>query len=307
VRTADLVERLLRHLGEIGGGRCSITEATIEAEQDPAVREILVGLLILHEDLELAERRRAQIDAQRHEADQQREVALEDARIAVAARDEFLSVASHELRTPITTLSLQLELLLRLLRTNQLDPSALSQGVEMAHRQGQRLQQLVGNLLDVSRLTAGPVAKRHAGVDLVAIVRDVITRLDLFIRKSGSDITLTADVEVRGCWDPSRLDQVAGNLLTNAIKYGGGRPIAVVVEGRPGIARLSVQDEGIGLSVADQERIFWRFERAVSSQDYAGLGLGLWICRQIVLEHHGRITVDSQLGKGSTFTVELPR
>ena len=111
----------------------------------------------------------------------------------------------------------------------------------------------------------------------------------------------------RGKWDRLRLDQIVTNLLSNAMKYGSGEPIEVAMTGTPEAVRLEVRDHGIGIAPEHQSRIFDRFERAVSGRHYGGLGLGLWIVRQILDALGGSIRVRSAPGEGSTFTVELPR
>jgi len=124
--------------------------------------------------------------------------------------------------------------------------------------------------------------------------------------QAGSPLRLDAPGPVLGTWDPGRLEQIAEALLANALKYGRGRPIDVRVESDGTTARLVVRDGGIGIAPEDQARIFERFERAAPARNYGGLGLGLWIVRQVVGAHGGRIRVDSKPGEGSPFTVELP-
>lgn len=232
-------------------------------------------------------------------------VALENARLfrereaAIQTRDDFLSIASHELNTPLTSLRLQLHTLAR-------DPATPQRRIAAIDRQISRLSRLVGDLLDVSRMTSGrlPLATRE--VDLGTLVRAAASRLSADAASSGSEITIEAGEPVAAEIDPERIDQVVTNLLVNAIKYGEGRPIVVRVEKADGRARLVVEDRGIGIAPAAQDRIFERFERAVPSAHYGGLGLGLWIARQVVEAHGGAISVESELGRGSTFRVDLP-
>ncbi|HWL86882.1 MAG TPA: ATP-binding protein, partial [Polyangiaceae bacterium] len=126
-------------------------------------------------------------------------------------------------------------------------------------------------------------------------------------QQSGSTIDIHAAESVVGRWDPTRIEQITSNLLSNAIKYGQGKPILVEVTSENAHARLRIHDQGIGIAPEQQQRIFDRFERAVSVRHYGGFGLGLWIVRQIVEASGGQVTVESQVGQGSTFTVELPR
>jgi signal transduction histidine kinase len=147
----------------------------------------------------------------------------------------------------------------------------------------------------------------RAEVDLVAIVTEVVQHFELNLAQAGSRVLFHSAGPVVGSWDRSRLDQVVTNLLSNAIKFGAGKPIEIHVEQDAGIARLIVQDLGIGIDPAETSRIFEPFERAVSSRHYGGLGLGLYIARSIVAAHGGSIHIKSQPGAGATFTVELPR
>lgn len=230
---------------------------------------------------------------------------LRQARDAVRLRDEFLSIASHELKTPVTTLQLQIQSLLR--RASGEDGQAILPRLSTAQRQVERLHKLIERLLDISRLTAGRLELDLESVDLQSLVQEVVARFDEELQRAGCRVTLRGVAPAIGRWDRSRLDQVVTNLLSNAIKYGSGKPIVITLDGDEGVARLEIRDEGIGIAAESLPRIFERFERAVSERHYAGLGLGLWIVRQIVEALGGSVRAVSVPGEGSTFAVELPR
>jgi signal transduction histidine kinase/CHASE3 domain sensor protein len=231
-----------------------------------------------------------------------------EAREAVGARDDFLSIASHELKTPVTTLQLQIQ---SLLRRAEVDPSHAAQAsverLAAADRQVIRLTKLINELLDISRITGKGLELELEPVDLAAVVRDVVARNDEELKRARCQIRLELEPSPSGTWDRMRVEQIVTNFLSNAIKYGAGRPIDIRVDGDENAARLTVRDRGIGIRPEHQARIFQRFERAVSKSDYGGFGLGLWIVRQIVDAHGGEIHVTSAPGQGSAFTVELPR
>jgi len=222
---------------------------------------------------------------------------------AVRVRDDFLSIASHELRTPLTPLRLQVQILRRLLANGgALARDKLSGSLDTLERQTERLSRLVSDLLDVSRITSGKLTLHRERLDLADLAREVVER---YAGASQSRIALHTE-SAPGSWDRARLEQVATNLLANAIKYGQGKPIEVSVARQDGAALLVVRDRGIGIAPQDVERIFGRFERAASASSYGGLGLGLYIAQQIAAAHGGRITVESAPGQGSTFAVSLP-
>ncbi len=225
---------------------------------------------------------------------------------AVQARDEFLSVASHELRTPLTALKLQSDRALR----RPPDP-ALADGpgrevLEGIHRQIERLSSVVDTLLDATMLSDTRPTLHRSDVDLTPLVRQLVERHQPVAGGQRCTLTVWAETPVVANVDQTRLEQVLVNLLSNAIKFGHGKPILVTLTAINGWARLSVRDQGIGIAPEDHRRIFERFQRAVSSRNFAGLGLGLWVSRRLVEEMQGTLTVDSHAGEGATFTVELP-
>jgi PAS domain S-box-containing protein len=225
----------------------------------------------------------------------------------VRERDEFLSIASHELRTPVAALQLQLQTLQRTAsRSAEAVPRPMMEKLEVLERQTRRIGLLVNALLDVSRLRLGRLELKREEVDLADLAREAVSHLRE-IAPPASPISFRAEGPCRGRWDRLRVEQVLTNLLVNAVKFGGGKPIAVAVDGDAATGRITVEDQGIGIALEHQERVFGRFERAVPAEQFGGLGLGLWIARQIVQAHGGAIRLRSVPGKGSTFTVELPR
>jgi PAS domain S-box-containing protein len=242
-------------------------------------------------------------------------LAIDNARLyresqnAIRLREEFLSIASHELKTPITALQLQVQSLLTgLVRSPEgPTPERLRRALETVDRQVNRQTQLVNDLLDVSRISAGRLELHPEAVHLSALCREVSERFEPELTRTGSLLSMELSPEAIGFWDRLRLDQVVTNLLSNAVKYGRGNPIHLATEVTGDRVRLTVKDGGIGIAPESVSRLFNRFERAVSERNYGGFGLGLWIARQIVEAMGGRIFVASELAVGSTFTVELPR
>jgi signal transduction histidine kinase len=229
---------------------------------------------------------------------------------AVDARDEFLAVAAHELRTPLTSLLLHIEALERGVPPAALGPSNLppeQRRYEAVARQARRLSALIDGMLDVSRLTGGRLELELAELDLAALLRELAQRFAADAAAAGCTLTVRAPSPLRGIWDPARLDQIVTNLIANALKYGAGSPIEIEAEGGDDRIWLTVRDHGIGIALADQQRIFQRFERAASERHYGGLGLGLWIASELTKGLGGEIAVDSAPGAGAAFTVVLPR
>ncbi len=229
---------------------------------------------------------------------------------AIQVRDNFLSIASHELNTPVTSLKLQTQGLSRLLRSTppgeSIPREKLENSLQTTERQIHRLSKLISNLLDVSKIGSGKLSLDTEHLELNDVVTQVIERTSELARAAGSPVEFKVHDTITGTWDRFRLEQVFINLITNALKYGDGKPIEIALGIDNHCAQVSIRDSGIGIAKEHLERIFERFERAIPASTVSGLGLGLYIAREIVHAHDGNIDVDSKVGHGSTFTVKLP-
>jgi PAS domain S-box-containing protein len=259
-----------------------------------------VGAVITFVDI--TERKRA---AQEHDR------VLRELEEAVRLRDDFLAIASHELRTPLTPLQLHVQGIQRALTRGGADGISTVEilaRLEAVARQISRIERLVDDLLDTGRITGKTVPLRLEELELGALVRELIAQSERDLARARCEVRLEIDGPVVGRWDRHRLEQVLSNLLSNAMKFGAGKCIDVRVSaptGR-GVARVVVRDHGIGIQAADQRRVFERFERAVPSRHYGGFGLGLWMAREVLQAMGGVVTVESALGEGATFIVEVP-
>lgn len=228
--------------------------------------------------------------------------------LALAKREEFIAVASHELRTPLTPIVLQVERLIR--RAREAGESALGDCLPklgVIRRQADRLHRLIEELLDVSRITGGRLTIEVEEVDYAELLRAIVEHFAEPLARAGCEIRVTAPAYASGRTDRTRFEQIVSNLLANAMKYGGGKPIELALAASVETIELSVRDHGIGISPKDQARIFQRFERAVSERHYGGLGLGLWVARHVAEAMGGSIRVSSAPDSGSVFMVKLPR
>ena len=223
-----------------------------------------------------------------------------EAKDALEIRDEFLSIASHELRTPLTALSLHVQLLERTLPTQEASESILK-----LNRHVRRLTGLIDQLLDLTRIRSGKFQLRLQTCDLTAIVREAVSEQVVEALRRGSQVLVQSKTTTLAECDPERIRQVITNLLSNAIKYGEGKPIAVTIEGSAEGVEVCVRDQGPGIALDQQERIFERFERAADQSEVSGLGLGLYISKEIMAAHGGTISVQSSVGSGAEFRVRL--
>ncbi len=232
----------------------------------------------------------------------------QEAQEAIQLREDFISVASHELRTPLTALTLQARMLERAFAGGATPPGPeqLARRAASVGRQVERLNRLVANLLDVTRLRVQRLELSLERFDLCGIIEEVAGRFQEELQHAGRAVRVAASGPVVGLWDRTKLEQVVSNLVSNAIRYGGAGPIDVAVHVAGGEVRVAVRDRGRGIAPEDQARIFRRFERAGNSEGSGGLGLGLYVVRNLVEAHGGRIEVESELGAGSVFTVVLP-
>lgn len=285
----------------------------LTAPGEPTPDAVLLASFLRHANVTLLERpfRAATLVATAQSAlrarERQYEVRqlLEEQVRELRQKDDFISIASHELKTPLTSMSLQTYINKRKLADGEVPPREwIAKLVDTTERQVERLVRLVDDMLDISRISAGRIQIRKQAVDLSQLVRAEIERLTPQLNAAECALVFEAPAPTVGQCDPHRMEQVVGNLLTNAIRYAPGKPIEVSVgaEGRDAV--VCVQDHGDGIAPADQERIFARFVRADSA--VAGLGLGLYICRELVSLHGGTVGVESARGQGAKFIVRIP-
>lgn len=262
--------------------------------EDPVTR-LGVALNILLDDLEYRHR----------QAESNLRLLVEERTEAIRRREELISIAAHEIYTPLTSLQLVLQGLRKGIVAD--DPQLLHRVVTLAERQSRKLAGLVEVLLSVGRSQSNtPMILKREQVDLVALASGVVELFAPDLQRSASKMIVDLSMPVVGNWDRHRIEQVLTNLIGNAIKFGEGKPIQLTISSHAGMARVVVADEGIGIAPERLPRIFERFERAVSASNYGGLGLGLSIVREIVRAHGGSVLVESAPGEGSTFVVELP-
>jgi signal transduction histidine kinase len=220
---------------------------------------------------------------------------------ALKSRDDFLSIASHELKTPLSSLKMQIQLGRRSFTDEKL-PSIFT----VCEKQVDRLILLVNDLLDVSQIQSGRLKYNFQNANISKLVAEVCEQYSAVAIAGSCPITTEIKEGLQCRCDGFRIEQVLVNLLSNAIKYGNGHPILVALWNEAGHIILEVRDSGIGIELAKQAAIFDRYERALSAKNYSGLGLGLYITRFIVDGHGGTIGLNSSPAKGSVFTVRLP-
>lgn len=241
----------------------------------------------------------------------QEQVARQEAEKSLNERDEFISIASHELKSPLSALKLKAQMFRRDINAGKADaysPERIHRLIEMTEKQMLRLERLVNDMLDVSRIRSGKLSMQLGEFKLHDLVEDVLIGMkeQFDLSQGGAPKFISSSQNVVVSLDYMRIEQVLMNLLTNALRYGKGNPIKVYLSHTKDKIHLSVTDEGIGISPVNIAKIFGRFERAIQRNEVSGLGLGLYIGRQIVESHQGKIWAESKEGKGSSFHVELP-
>ncbi len=247
----------------------------------------------------------ARVRRQRRQIASDNERLVVELRRALGVRDEFLQLASHEFRTPLTVLQLQAGCLTGGRRAVAIDEVVLRR-IDRLKGQIDRMSQLIERLLDVTKLSSEPLRLARTRTDLAALVLGVVERSRDWIDGAGCALTLAPMQEAIGSWDAVRLESVVTSLLANALKYGAGKPVRLSVELRGDVARLTVRDEGIGISPEDQARLFEKFSRVSPTENYGGFGFGLWIVALLVRAHDGTIELVSEKDRGTTFVVNLP-
>jgi signal transduction histidine kinase len=228
----------------------------------------------------------------------------------LSSKDEFLSIASHELKTPLTSMKLHLQIKRRQADRGEAEsfkPELMKTFFTSQEQQINRLTRLVDDVLDISRIESGNLSLSRTKCDLSEIAAHVFYQYSPMIEASGASITLSAPQTIQGEWDRHRIEQILTNLITNAMKYSNSKPIHVSVFSVDNLGHILVQDQGPGISEENQVKIFERYERIKKTDgNVSGLGLGLYISRQIAELHLGKLEVVSQVGKGAVFTLSLP-
>lgn len=220
-------------------------------------------------------------------------------------RDDLLAIAAHELRAPLAAMQLTIDVILAKAQRELGDPWIIER-LEQANQQSELLATLLDDLLGCTQKLPGDGPENMAAVDLASLWQETIRRYEALCRQSGSRVTLRVGTPAKGQWPRRPLERVATNLLTNALKYGRGRPIDVLIDRSGPYASFSVRDRGIGIAAADQQRIFQRRIRATAALRHPGYGLGLWITQRHVQQMGGRILVASKPEQGTTVVIQLP-
>jgi signal transduction histidine kinase len=280
---------------------------------DPdAVRGKVAVFVALDQQRRETRRQMAELERSRHEQEvllQELNATQEELQRSLRMRDEFMSLVAHELRTPLNTLFLETQMrTLQLKRGNTaaFAPEQIGAMTRRDERQIKAMIRLIDDMLDVSRMRSGKLSIRPAPVELTSLLERVVSDLSLQAAASGCSISLAPHAPVSGCWDEFRIEQVIVNLLTNALRYGGGCTVEVSVQAGEEGVRIDVRDQGKGIAIEDIERIFEPYERGARNGEPKGLGLGLYISRQLAVAHGGELMVSSTPGQGSTFSLVLP-
>lgn len=238
--------------------------------------------------------------------DADKERLIEELRAAVAARDEFIAVAAHELRNPMTPIMGQVQLLLSRARRERVSGSLIG-GLEMLETAVEHYVRRATTLLEITRLNADKIQLQPTSFDLCELIQDCVRKYEQMAARAGSTLLCLAGEPVLGTWDRLATEQVLDNLVSNAVRYGDGNPVSVDVAAEAHRVVVRVIDRGVGIAPADRTKIFERFEQGSTAPRSGGFGIGLWLSNKLVQAQGGRLQVESELGQGSTFIVSLPR
>lgn len=231
---------------------------------------------------------------------------MAELRAAVRARDDFIAIAAHELRNPMTPIAGQVQLVLAAARRTGAAPAVLA-GLERLELAVRHYVRRATTLLDVSRATSGQLRLEPAPLDLSALVRETAEGHAVLAERARCALEVDVEDGVTGAWDRLAVEQVLDNLLTNALKFGAGRPVTVSLAADEASATVTVRDRGVGIPEADLDRVFGRFEQAVGQRRHGGFGIGLWLVHRLVGAMGGAVSVESRPGEGAAFVVRLPR
>lgn len=277
-----------------------------------AVKSKVSVFVALHQQRKETQRQVVALQISRHEQEQllhELRVTQEELQRSLRMRDEFMSMVAHELRTPLNTLLLDAQVRgIHLDRGNQaaFQPEQLRKMIDRDARQLTSMTRLIDDMLDVTRMRSGRLSIQPAPSELMALLQRLVSDFAHQAEASSSSITLQPHSPVHAVWDAFRIEQIIVNLLTNALRYGAGKPVELRVNSSQDQVEIEVIDQGIGITEQDMQRIFDPFERALDNKVAAGLGLGLYISRQLAEAHKGKLSVRSQLQQGSVFTLTLP-
>lgn len=268
-----------------------------------------IGAVVVMHDVTEQKKAHNEISAFNRQLEKSVQERTEQLTEAVQARDEFLSIASHELKTPLTSLKLMAQLRMKNLEKNKAESFTLEKLKAQFHsddKQLNRLDRLIDDMLDITRINSGKLSIHQEVFSLSEVTREVVKRFQDHSEINRNLLSVESTSEVSGFWDKFRIEQVLSNLISNALKYGENKPIKLTVSEDSQEARLVVRDHGPGIKKEDHRRIFSRFERANNDEIVAGLGLGLYIVQEIVHQHRGTVFVESEPHQGSSFIVKLP-
>lgn len=304
-------EQGLRHFLKSGNGPILNNRIEIEAIRKDGSRfpvELAVTPLKLNENYTFSAFVR-DISEQKREQEKIR-ITEENLRHAIHARDDFISVCSHELKTPLTSMKIQFQIAQKLYNENNpkvFDRESVKKRIDISNKQLNRMSRLIENMLDVSRISSGKLEMEPKEIDLMILTQEITDSFEEQLEYANINLAIIAkDPPYLIFGDSYRIEQVLSNLISNAIKYGNSNPVTIELSHTNDRVVVRVTDMGLGIEKENLNMIFGRYERAMDSSKISGLGLGLYISKQIVEAHKGQIKVESEIGKGSTFTVEFP-